>query len=46
MAAIPGAHIVMLANPIHYLPSQIDRAAAIAHVLHRGQFVLCEAPKP
>ena len=43
---IPGAHIVTLHNPVQYTSAQIDRAAAIAHTLQRGQFVLCELPPP
>ena len=42
---IPGAHIVTLHNPVTYTAAQIDKAAAIAHNLQRGQFVLCEAPR-
>jgi hypothetical protein len=42
---IPGAHIVTLHNPVSYTPAQIDKAAAIAHTLKRGQFVLCEPPR-
>lgn len=42
---IPGAHLVTLRNPIHYLPSQIDRAARIASALNRGQFILLEEPR-
>ena len=42
---IPGAHIVTLYNPIGYTPAQIDKACAIAHLLRRGQFVLCEVPR-
>jgi hypothetical protein len=42
---IPGAHIVTLHNPVSYTPAQIDQAAAIAHTLKRGQFVLCEPPR-
>ena len=42
---IPGAHIVTLYNPVGYTPAQIDRACAIAHLLQRGQFVLCEVPR-
>ena len=41
----PGVHITTLENPLKYTPAQIDRAAAIAHVLNRGLFVLIEAPK-
>ena len=43
---IPGAHIVTLHNPVQYASVQIDQAAAIAHTLQRGQFVLCEPPRP
>jgi len=32
---IPGAHA----------PAQIEKAAAIAHALQRGQFVLIEPPR-
>lgn len=42
---IPGAHIVTLYNPVSYAPAQIDKAAAIASTLQRGQFVLCEPPR-
>jgi hypothetical protein len=42
---IPGCHIATLGNPALYSAAQIDRAAAIAYVLNRGQFVLVEAPK-
>jgi hypothetical protein len=42
---IPGAHIVTLHNPVRYTISQIDCATAVAHLLGRGQFVLCEAPR-
>jgi hypothetical protein len=42
---IPGAHIVTLHNPVRYTAAQIDRAAAVAHFLGRGQFVLCETPR-
>jgi hypothetical protein len=42
---IPGAHIVTIANPLLYTSAQIDKAAAIAHLLQRGQFVLTEAPR-
>ena len=42
---IPGAHLVTLYNPVGYTPAQIDKACAIAHLLGRGQFVLCESPR-
>jgi hypothetical protein len=42
---IPGAHIVTLHNPGRYTSAQIDKAAAIAHTLQRGQFILCEPPR-
>jgi hypothetical protein len=42
---IPGAHLVTLHSPVRYTTAQIDRAAAIAHRLQRGQFVLCEPPR-
>ena len=42
---IPGANLVTLHNPVRYTSAQLDRAAAIAHQLHRGQFVLCEPPR-
>ncbi len=42
---IPGAHLVTLYNPVGYTPAQIDKACAIAHLLQRGQFVLCEVPR-
>lgn len=45
MTPIPGAHVVTISNPIHYLPSQLDRAAAIAHAMQRGQFILVEPPR-
>ena len=42
---IPGAHIVTLYNPVEYTPAQLDKACAVAHLLQRGQFVLCEVPR-
>jgi hypothetical protein len=42
---IPGAHIVTLHHPVRYTTVQIDRATVVAHLLGRGQFVLCEAPR-
>jgi len=42
---IPGAHIVTLHNPVRYTVAQIDRATAVAHLIGRGQFVLCEVPR-
>ena len=42
---IPGAHIVTLHHPVRYTTAQIDRATRVAHLLGRGQFVLCEAPR-
>ena len=42
---IPGAHIVTLHNPVRYTVAQIDRATAVAYLLGRGQFVLCEVPR-
>lgn len=45
MTQIPGVHVVTITNPIHYHPSQIDRAIAIAHAMQRGQFILVEPPR-
>lgn len=45
MTLIPGAHIVTIHDPVTYTPAQIDKAAAIAHILQRGQFLLCEPPR-
>ena len=42
---IPGAHIVTLHNPVRYTSGQIDRATEVAHLLGRGQFILCEPPR-
>lgn len=42
---LPGTHIVTLHNPVTYTPAQIDKAAAVAHILNRGQLVLCEPPR-
>ncbi len=45
MPSIPGAHIETLQNPVRYTDAQLDKASAIAHVLNRGKFVLCEPPR-
>lgn len=42
---IPGAHIVTLYNPVRYTSAQIDKAVGLAHLIQRGQFVLCEPPR-
>lgn len=42
---IPGAWVVTIANPVRYTPAQIDKAALLAHILQRGQFVLTEPPR-
>ncbi len=42
---IPGAHIETLHNPVRYTSDQLDRACAVAQLMSRGKFVLCEVPK-
>jgi hypothetical protein len=42
---IPGVHVETLHSPLRYTPAQIDKAAAMAHTLQRGRFVLCEPPR-
>lgn len=45
MTPVPGAFIVTLKDPCSYTRQQIDLACAVALGLHRGQFVLIEAPR-
>jgi hypothetical protein len=45
MTSIPGVHVETIHNPIRYTTAQIDKAVGIAHLLHRGKFVLTEDPK-
>jgi hypothetical protein len=35
-----------LHSPIRYTYAELEKACAIAKILGRGRFVLCEAPKP
>lgn len=42
---VPGAHITTLKSPALYTPQQIEKAARVAHILNRGQFVLAEPPR-
>lgn len=42
---IKGVHVETLLSPLLYTPAQIDKAATIAHALHRGKLVLTEPPK-
>ena len=42
---IPGVHLETLRSPARYTNAQLDRACAIAYLLQRGRFVLCEPPK-
>lgn len=42
---IPGAHVETLHDPKRYTSAQIDLACAVAHLLKRGKFVLCEPPR-
>jgi hypothetical protein len=38
-------HLETLQSPVRYTAAQLDRACAIAFVLKRGRFVLCEPPR-
>jgi hypothetical protein len=42
---IPGVHIETLHDPVQYSHEQIERACAIAQMLHRGKLILVEPPQ-
>ena len=42
---IPGVHLETLQSPVRYTTAQLERACALAHLLKRGRFVLCEPPR-
>lgn len=44
MPSIRGCNIQTIHNPARYTVAQIDKAAAVAHLLQRGAFVLTEPP--
>lgn len=45
MTQLPGVHVETIHNPVRYTTAQIDKAVGIAHLLHRGTFVLCARPE-